>query len=126
MSHEGRHDDVLDDEQFDEEPLADPVPLQTDDGIPIRGYYHGEPVPDLRRLPRERWREALRPLRHGTAGSTVATEADFSAIASLNGKLLLEDGRSRAIGQAPPPRMPVADLTVRGVDRALYEERRAR
>lgn len=139
-----------------------------DDGIPIRGYHYGEPVPDLGRLPQERWREVLRPLRPGTrqiARNTVATQAEVVAAGILIGELLIEDGSVRARGLSAPPRMPVADLpasgprrqvsfrlgageharlveaarlfgmrpavlaralTVRGVDRALYEERRGR
>lgn len=164
-------DDLLADDLLAQELIAtgEPEAPRTHDGIPIRGYRGGEPIPDLARLPQERWREVLAPLRHGTrqaAKCTVHTVADAQAAGILVGELLLHDGAIAARAEAAaPPRMPAgappargsgrqlnyrlsADeharlleaarlfgmrattlarlLTVRGVDRALYEERRDR
>ena len=174
-------DDPLRDDRLAEDRLAEdllaqeliaagePEAPQMHDGIPIRGYRGGEPIPDLGRLPQERWREVLAPLRHGTrqaAKCTVHTVADAQAAGILVGELLLQDGTAVARAEAaPPPRMPAGALpargssrqlnyrlsaheharlleaarlfgmrpttlarvlTVRGVDRALYEERRDR
>jgi len=139
------------------------------DGIPICGYRGGEPIPDLGLLPRERWRDALRPLSGATqlvAQSTVRTVADAQVAGALVGELMLEGAAAAARArEAAPPRMPTGAppvrgssrqvnyrlgaheharlleaarlfgmrpttlarvLTVRGVDRALYEERRDR
>lgn len=146
--------------------LVDDEP-PTNDGIPIRGYYFGEPVPDLSALPRERWPEVLRPLRERTqrrAVSSLQNSEDLTAGHVLVSDLMLEDGAARArANEAPPPAMPSGAppakgpcrqvnfrlgpgeharlvkaarlfgmppttlarvLTVRGVDAALYEERR--
>ena len=147
---------------------SDEHPGAFDGEIPIWGYHYGEPVPDLKRLPQERWGEVLTPLRAAArqiAVNTVATQADVVAAMALVGELLLADGLARAGAQAAPPPMPAGEppargrgrqvnfrlgpreharlveaarlfgmrptvlarvLTVRGVDRALYEERRDR
>ena len=94
------------------------------DGIPITGYFRGEPIPDLNALPQERWLEVLRPLSHWPrthATAAVRTVEQASAALRIKGQLLLEDG--------PPPRArPIEGalariLTVRGVECALNEER---
>ncbi len=163
------HHDVLggDDAGDDDEEVWTPAAAtqQTHDGIPISRWYFGEPVPDLDRIPRERWREVLIPLRHRTRQIAMAgTQKDFVAAAQLVGGLLIEVGDSGARARdAPPPGLPEGAppsrgasrqvnfrlgpdaherlleaarlfemrpsalarlLTVRGVDRALYEERR--
>ena len=165
----------LDDDGLDDDPLwaaddplwaADPAPPRMHEDIPITGYHRGEPIPDLRRLPKERWREALRPLsgftRQLSAGSLV-TQADAQAFFALLGELMLEDRPAGALPAAPqmparataPARGPSHQvnfrlgpeeharlveaardyglrpgtfarvLTVRGVDAALYDTRRA-
>jgi hypothetical protein len=154
--------DVDDDDDGDE--WAVPVePPQTHDGMPIRGWHYGEPIPDLDRIPQERWREVLAPLRRGTRRVAMSgTQRDFRSAAILVGELLADDGR---VDLGAPPAMPTGAppareagrqvnfrlgatehdrlvaaarlfamrpatlarvLTVRGVDRALYEERRDR
>jgi hypothetical protein len=146
-------------------PVADPAAVAMHDGMPIRGYNRGEPIPDLCRLPRERWREALRPLSpftRGLAAAGVATSDDAYAALALVGELSVEGPdvplvpRMPARAAAPAPRgasrqvnfrlgpeeharlvraaraygmRPGAFarvLAVRGVDAALYEERRDR
>jgi hypothetical protein len=130
--------------------------------MPIRGWHRGEPIPDLDRIPQERWRAVLAPLRPGTRQVAMSgTQSDVRAAAILVGELLADDGP----GDAAPPGMPAGApprrgarrqvsfrlgaeehdrlaaagrlfamrpstlarvLTMRGVDRALYEERRDR
>jgi hypothetical protein len=73
------------------------------DGLPITGYNRGEPIPDLGRIPQERWREVLRPLGRYTrqlTRSTVATQEEVRAVGILIGDLLTED---RPVGMLPPP-----------------------
>ncbi|MDP1849086.1 MAG: hypothetical protein Q8K79_14940 [Solirubrobacteraceae bacterium] len=137
------------------------------DGIPIRGYYFGEPVADLNALPRARWPDMLRPLRERTQRRAVGGLQSQEAVIAgqiLVSDLMLEDAEARIRARdAPPPRMPrgappikgslrqvnfrlgpdeharlleaarlfgmppttlARVLTVRGVDVALYEERR--
>jgi hypothetical protein len=166
-------DDGFDEDRLDDELLTevlaggDPTPRQTHDGIPITGYCGGEPIPDLDRLPQERWLEVLRPLSQRTrreAKHSVRTVAQAQAAGAVLGELIVEDAEVVAQAQQlPPPRMPAGAppargagrqvnfrlgpneharlreaarlfamrpttlarlLTVRGVDRALYEERR--
>jgi hypothetical protein len=150
-------DDDIDDESW-------PVPVEsplTHDGMPIRGWHYGEPIPDLDRIPQEQWREVLAPLRRATRQVAMSgTQRDFRAAAVLVGELLADD---RPTDLEEPPPMPAGAppargagrqvnfrlgaaeyerlmaaarlfamrpatlarvLTVRGVDRALYEERR--
>lgn len=154
-------DDGLDDDDL--LAAADPEPPRMHKDIPITGYNRGEPIPDLRRLPQARWREALRPLtgftRQLSAGS-AATPAEAQVAFVLLGELSLEDRPASAPrvpgpAAAPPrgfsrqvnfrlgpeeharlveaarlyglrPSAFARVLTVRGVDAALYEERRGR
>ena len=154
------------DDLFGLEPV--PEPQLVEDGIPIHGHHCGEPIPDLRRIPRERWREVLRPLRQRTRRYSLASSGSlWREAVQVVSELDIEDpapfmARSAA---SDPPRMPAgvapsraparqisfrldADeygrlcaaaelyslrpttlarvLTTRGVDRALYEERRSR
>jgi hypothetical protein len=141
---------------------------ETHDGMPIRGYNGGEPIPDLSRIPQEGWKQSLRPLSPFSRRLAV-NSAPFETVrdaTALVGELMIEDGpppHQRSPGR--PPRMPAGDppprgasrqvnfrlgpgeyarlveaaelyalrpaalarlLTVRGIDRALYEERRDR
>ncbi len=143
--------------------------MREHDGIPIRGNYGGEPVPDLNRIPRERWREVLAPLSDPTrrqARAAVQSMEDVIAAGILLGELLIADCGARARARdTAPPRMPAGSppakgagrqvnfrlgpdeharllqaaklfgmrptalaraMTVRGVDRALYDARRDR
>ena len=164
----GPFDDHPPDAVDDDDALLEPEPLpqRMHGDIPIRGYNRGEPVPNLRVLPRERWREVLTPLSPYTrnlAKGTVGSIPDAIAANELVGDLIVS-APPPSLAAAPPP-MPrsVADppgrgsrrqvnfrlsadehagltrvarafgmrpgplarlLTVRGVERALYEERR--
>ena len=159
----------FDDEWLDDEnllPAAGPAAPRMHGDIPITGYNRGEPLPDLSRLPQDRWTEVLRPLSAGTrrrAVASVATPADVLAALALVTDLMLEDPPPGALPPATPmpPRVPAPRrgssrqvnfrlgpdehsrlveaarmyglrpgtfarlLTVRGVDAALYEKRRA-
>lgn len=72
----------------------------------------GEPIPDLSRMPEDRWLDALRPLsRNGRirAQNTLSPQK-AGVVMALIGELLLEDGEVRARARAaPPPRMPSGD-----------------
>lgn len=95
----GLADDRLD---ADSPPAPESSSPRMHDDIPIRGYNRGEPVPDLALLPRERRREVLcglSPYTRQLSKNTVST---------------MDDAIAAGI------------LTVRGVDRMLYDERRAR
>jgi hypothetical protein len=168
----GEWGDNLDDDDdggFDDdndEVLKDDEP-RFHDGMPITGYYRGEPIPDLNELPQDRWLDVLRPLSYWPRSHAVSR---IRAIEHINdaraviGQLLSEDGRRlRSLDDGPPPPLPTgappphgasrqinvrlgpsehADLLkaatvfatrpttlarmliVRGVNRALYEERR--
>lgn len=152
---------------FHDELWADPEPRapQLHDGIPIRGYNRGEPIPDLARLPREQWREVMRPLSPFTrqlARGGARTQEEAIAVGILIGQLSVEDPpvgvhappAKLPEGAAPPARVRGRQvsfrlgpdeharlleaartygmrpavlarlLTVRGVDRALYDARR--
>ena len=114
----------LDDDGSDDDDLATaPAPERPSmhDDMPIRGYNRGEPIPDLGRLPRERWREALRPLsgftRRLSAGS-AATPDDAQAALGLIGALMLADPPPGAL--PPVTRMPArAAAPVRGSSRQV-------
>jgi len=155
-----------DDDEIDEDVIEDEAP-RFHDGIPITGYYRGEPIPDLDALPQDRWLEVLRPLGHWPrihAIARVSTPERAQAAREVEGQLLFEEGPPRFEDEpapplpagAPPPhgsshqinfrlgpgehaRLVEAAklfamrpttlarvLTVRGVNRALYEERRDR
>lgn len=162
--------DQFDEDQDDwlhEQPREDAP--QMHDGIPITGWYRGEPIPDLNTLPRERWLEVLRPLgfwprTHALHGLRKEEDSEFGR--QVSGRLILEGGAPRArLSDGAPPPMPAGDppargasrqvnfrlgpeeharlaeaaklfsmrpttlarvLTMRGVNRALYEERRDR
>jgi hypothetical protein len=154
-----------DDDDDDVAPIADPPRMH--EGLPIREWHYGEPIPDLDRIPKERWREVLRPLRHATRQMARAyTQSDVITAGQLVGELWLADAEATARAvDAPPPHMPAGEppppvrrrghqvnfrlgpdeharlaeaaelfamapttlarvLTVRGVNRALYEKRR--
>lgn len=163
------HEDGLEEDGVEEDGRDDlpAQPPMIHDGIPITGWYRGEPIPDLNALPQDRWLEVLRPLSHwprvhATAGLRTVEQAQQGLM--IKGQLLIEDGRPAAL-EGPPPRMPsgappargasrqvnfrmgpqeharlveaarlfamrptalARTLTIRGVDRALYEQRRDR
>ena len=93
------------------------------DGVPIRGYYLGEPVPDLNALPRERWADVLRPLRERTRRYAVAglrTQEAYVAGQILVSDLTLQDGAARSRArQAAPPRMPGGAPPTKGSQRQV-------
>ena len=154
----------------DDDALLGPesLPQRMHGNIPIRGYNRGEPIPDLSKVPQERWREVLTPLSaytRGLAKGTVGSMADAMAVNALVGELIVSAPPPSLAAAAPPLPRSVADpparggrhqvnfrlsadeharltqlarafgmrpgplarlLTVRGVERALYEERRDR
>ncbi len=83
--------------------------------FPIHSWYRGEAVPDLRRVDRGRWREALTPLSH--AARVIAARAapkrgflDPEDAMILVARLELEDGRRQAAlarsASSPPTQTP--------------------
>lgn len=156
-----------DDDEIDEDVIEDEEP-RFHDGIPITGYYRGEPIPDLDALPQDRWLEVLRPLSSWPrthAIARVSTIERAQAARTVEGQLLLEDRPPESFDDGLPPPMPAGAppprgashqinfrlgpgeyaslveaarlfamrpttlarvLTVRGVNRALYEARRDR
>ncbi len=112
---------TLDDDDDDDCPPLVPEPPLVHDGIPIRGWHGGEPIPDLDRIPQDRWREVLAPLSHSTRQIAKAgTQSDVVAASILVGELLLDDGdaRDRAVS-APPPGMPGGVPPARGPGRQV-------
>ncbi len=81
-------------------------------GFPVRELWSGEPLPDLARIPEDRWKEVLRPLSQATrraAVNTVRTPQDAGKALTLVGALMLEDARSPAPltdALSEPPRLP--------------------
>jgi hypothetical protein len=74
--------------------------------FPVYRYYQDQPVPDLRRIPRERWFEVLAPLepeaRHVAANTAPGSAFEIWA---LLGKLELHDGqRNERLRRAERPR----------------------
>ena len=116
--HHDDHDHDDDDEDEDDGlRAATPEPPLTHDGMPIHGWLRGEPIPNLDRIPQERWREVLAPLRHATRQVARShTQRDVVAASILVGDLWLEDGaaRERAVS-APPPGMPAGALPARAI-----------
>lgn len=156
-----------DDDVIAYEPIEDDEP-RTHEGMPITGYYRGEPIPDLNALAQDRWLEVLRPLSYWPRTHAIARvrTADQARVAlAIKGQLWLEDGPPPSLADDAVPPMPAGAppargtsrqisfrlgpdehaslveaarlfamrpttlarvLTVRGVSRALYEERRHR
>jgi hypothetical protein len=108
---DGFGDDGFGDDGFDDDQdvLADGEP-RFHDGMPITGYYRGEPIPDLNALPQDRWLEVLRPLSHWPrthAISRIRAIEHVAAARMVMGQLLLEDGRrSRSLDDEPVPPLP--------------------
>ena len=116
-------DGGFDDDGFDDLVISDTTPPQMHGGIPISGYHDGEPVPDLRRLPKVRWPDVLRPLRPGTravAKNGVATQADVIAAERVVGELILDDIGAGTLAHAQPPRMPVVAVPARAPSRQVH------
>ena len=82
--------------------------------FPIRSWFRGEPVPDLRKIDRARWREALTPLSHAARleaarGAPKRRFLEPEDAMILVTKMELEDGaRHSALGRvaARPPTQP--------------------
>jgi hypothetical protein len=163
----GFDDGGFDDGVIADEAIEDDEP-RTHDGIPITGYYRGEPIPDLNALAQDRWLEVLRPLSHWPRAHAIArvrTAEQARVALAIKGQLWLEDGPPPSLADDAVPPMPAGAppargasrqinfrlgpdehaslveaarlfamrpttlarvLTVRGVSRALYEERRHR
>jgi hypothetical protein len=54
------------DDRDDDSPEVPAEESRMHEGMPIRGWHYGEPIPNLDQIPKERWRAVLKPLRHGT------------------------------------------------------------
>jgi hypothetical protein len=79
--------------------------LDREYGFPVKGVVAGEPIPDLRRIPRERWPEMLGQLsdragRLATSGMTSQEEM----VAAMEAWLAAWKPTKRAL----PPRLPPA------------------
>jgi hypothetical protein len=112
------HDDHDDDD--DEDGLWAP-PRLTHDGVPIHGWHRGEPIPALDRIPKDRCRQVLKPLRDDTRRrARNATQSDVITAGPGEHARLLEAASLFAMTPTTLARV----LTVRGVERALYEHRR--
>lgn len=89
---------------------APPELVGPEDDIPLRPAGPGEvQLPDLSRTPRERWKEALRPLdllaRHHATYNLAGDDQWFAM--ELRGELELEDGDRRRRSFAVVPELPV-------------------
>lgn len=81
-------------------------------GMPIVGHDEdGVPIPDLARIPKERWREALAPLPHPVRRRATRTVdyADISAALVAVAQLELEDAARMGRSLEVSPRLPVPD-----------------
>jgi len=84
--------------------------------VPLRGQYAGHPVPDLDRLPRERWEEVLRqvpPAVREFAASALSTHEDVLEAHAVAREINYDeyDRKQRAreaIGFPPPVPVPEA------------------
>jgi hypothetical protein len=123
-------DDVAsDDERADEAGAGEDVATSRDD-VYFRSPDDGQLIPDLSRLPEERWLEALRPLNRSgrrRAANTSGDPPSTGARRQVNFRLgpgeharLIE--AAKVFGMRPTVLARL--LTVRGVDRALREARR--
>ena len=87
--------------------------------LPYRGEHEGEPIPDLSRIPKDRWVDALRPSsprvrRH--AISTVTTFDDVAPACQAVAWLAFEDEqrRAEALRRSAPPPSPTGLAKARG------------
>lgn len=113
------------------EPSGEPPPPG---GFPQRRLESGLDVPDLARIPRQRWYDALAPLPalvRRLASENEVAHAEFSSLIALWGKLELDDAargqRVRAAaGRVPswpePPPAPPLRRRGRQVNVRLGEE----
>lgn len=77
-----------------------------DDEIPNFGYYNGEPIPDLHRIPRERWEEVLRPLSDSTlflVPSRNGGAGDLEGMLRIIGHIKLNRPSKRRTPPLPGP-----------------------
>lgn len=110
-----------DDERADEAGAGEAVATSRDD-VHFRSPDDGQLIPNLSRLPEERWLEALRPLNPSgrrRAANTVGMDKIREALA-LIGQLMLEDDAARARAfAAPPVQLPRGETPPTGARRQV-------
>ena len=93
-----------------------------DDDLFFRSPDDGELIPNLSRMPQERWLDALRPLSRAgrrRAANTVGMDKIRDATA-LIGELMVEDDAARARAfAAPPVQLPSGDPPPTGARRQV-------
>ncbi len=93
-----------------------------DDDLFFRSPDDGRLIPNLSRLPEDRWLEALRPLnRSGRDRATSMVAPDkVRHVMALKGQLSLEDDAARARAfAAPPVQLPSGDPPPAGARRQV-------
>jgi hypothetical protein len=110
-----------DDERGEDAGVSEDVETSRDD-VYFRSPDDGRLIPNLSRLPEERWLEALRPLNRSgrsRAANTVGMDKIRDAIA-LIGQLALEDDAARVRAfAAPPVQLPSGDPPPTGARRQV-------
>ena len=104
MAHALSSDDNGGDDCGDESAASDEVQAPRDDAY-FRSPDDGQLIPNLSRMPEERWLEALRPLnpyQRRRAANTVGM-AKIRTATALIGQLMLDDDAARARAFATPP-----------------------
>lgn len=92
-----------------------------DDDAFFRSPDDGQLIPDLSRMPEERWLEALRPLsRVGRSRAMSMLGQDrIRRAMELSGQLILEDDAARPPFVAPPVQLPSGDPPPTGARRQV-------
>jgi hypothetical protein len=74
------------------------VPEPKNDEIPIRGWWGGHPIPDLAKIPRERWEEVLRQTHPSIREKASQTLGELKLMTEANtiGWRILDEERARA------------------------------
>jgi AraC-like DNA-binding protein len=83
--------------------------------FPIRCVVGGEPIPDLSKIDRARWREALTPLSHGARVRAARMR--------LSQRQFAEIERAAALLGLKPTQL-ARQFILTGAGRVLYEDRR--
>ena len=92
-----------------------------DDDMYFRSPDDGTLIPNLSRMPKERWLDALRPLNRigrSRAVNTLSQDKVRHAMA-LTGQLIVEDDAARPRFAAPPVQLPSGDPPPMGARRQV-------